>query len=114
MKKVLIVANLFHASPRIPGLAKYLPEFGWQPIILTTPIDENARAHRFGPPNDFKENNRVIETFGYISKKDVRLSAKNRLPSKKYFEYVKPLFEEPQVHVCIQTTPPHKFFRLLC
>jgi len=79
MKKVLIVANLFHASPRIPGLAKYLPEFGWQPIILTTPIGENARAHRFGPPNDFKENNRVIETYGYSSP-----YGKKRLTSKKY------------------------------
>lgn len=35
MKKVLIIAHLFHASPRIPGLAKYLPEFGWEPIVLT-------------------------------------------------------------------------------
>jgi hypothetical protein len=61
MRKVLIIANLFHASPRIPGLAKYLPEFGWEPIILTTPIGENPEA-RFGPPNDFKNNNRVIET----------------------------------------------------
>ena len=61
MRKVLIIANLFHASPRIPGLAKYLPEFGWKPIILTTPIGENPEA-RFGPPNDFKNYNRVIET----------------------------------------------------
>lgn len=61
MKKVLIIANLFHASPRIPGLAKYLPEFGWQPIILTTPIGENPDS-RFGPPNNIKDNIRVIET----------------------------------------------------
>ena len=38
MKKVLIIAHLPHASSRIPGLAKYLPEFGWQPIILTAPV----------------------------------------------------------------------------
>jgi len=60
MKKVLIVANLLHASPRIPGLAKYLPEFGWQPIMLTTPIGENPESY-FGPPNDFKNNFRTIE-----------------------------------------------------
>ncbi|MCX6671982.1 MAG: hypothetical protein NTX92_08695 [Euryarchaeota archaeon] len=41
MKKVLIIANLFHASPRIQGIAKYLPEFGWEPIILTVPIGDN-------------------------------------------------------------------------
>jgi len=37
MKKVLIVTHLRDASPRIPGLAKYLPECGWQPVIMTPP-----------------------------------------------------------------------------
>jgi hypothetical protein len=89
MKKVIIIANLFHASPRIPGLVKYLPEFGWQPIILTTPIGEEPES-RFGPPNDFKNNNRVIETdylpvlgfwrkiFGFNPSEDIGLQAKNR------------------------------------
>jgi len=40
MKKVLIVTNFFHSSPRIPGLVKYLPEFGWEPIILVPPLGE--------------------------------------------------------------------------
>lgn len=35
MKKVLIIANLCHVSPRVRGLARYLPEFGWEPIIVT-------------------------------------------------------------------------------
>jgi len=43
MKKVLIIANLFHASPRIPGIAKYLKDFGWEPTILTVPIKEDPR-----------------------------------------------------------------------
>lgn len=89
MKKVLIIANLFHASPRIPGLVKYLPEFGWQPIILTTHIGEDPQS-RFGPPNDFKNNNRVVETdsspvldfwrklLGFNRSGDVGLQAKNR------------------------------------
>lgn len=59
-------------------MVKYLPEFGWQPIILTTPIGENPDS-RFGPPNDFRENNRVIETYGYSSP-----YGKKRLTSKKY------------------------------
>ncbi|NWG11543.1 glycosyltransferase [Candidatus Bathyarchaeota archaeon] len=78
MKKVLIIAHLFHASPRIPGLAKYLPKFGWQPIILTTPLGENPDSH-FGPPNDFRKNNRVIETTGYSSS-----YGRRRLASKRY------------------------------
>ena len=63
MKKVLIIANLFHASPRIPGVAKYLPEFGWQPIILTTPLGEKPHLRYGGPPADFiKSGIRVMET----------------------------------------------------
>jgi glycosyltransferase involved in cell wall biosynthesis len=69
---------LSHASPRIPALAKYLPEFGWQPIILTTPIGEDAYS-QFRIPKDFKATVRVIETHGYSSP-----YGKKRLASKKY------------------------------
>ncbi|OGO44096.1 MAG: hypothetical protein A2Z05_06660, partial [Chloroflexi bacterium RBG_16_60_22] len=34
MQKVMIIARYF--GTRIPGLIKYLPEFGWQPVLLTT------------------------------------------------------------------------------
>lgn len=61
MKKVLIITNLFHASPRIPGLAKYLPEFGWEPILLTMPLGDNPES-RFGPPNDFRKKVKTYET----------------------------------------------------
>jgi glycosyltransferase involved in cell wall biosynthesis len=78
MKKVLIIAHLFYASPRIPGLGKYLPEFGWQPIVLTTPLGEDPDS-RFGPPDSFKSICKVIETHGYISS-----YGKKRLAPKKY------------------------------
>lgn len=35
MKKVLIIADLHHASPRIPSLCKFFPELDWEPIVLT-------------------------------------------------------------------------------
>ena len=40
MRKVLIITNFFPPRPgigsvRLGGLAKYLPEFGWHPIVLT-------------------------------------------------------------------------------
>ncbi len=41
MKKALIIASFWpyrQGSRRTIGLAKYLPEFGWQPIILTPPL----------------------------------------------------------------------------
>ena len=78
MKRVLIIANLFYASPRIPGLAKYLPEFGWQPIIITVPLGENPDSS-FGPPNDFRKKNWVIETHEYASGKTLGTRARKRL-----------------------------------
>lgn len=42
MKKVLIITCWYPPHPypslRIVGLAKYLPEFGWQPILLTSSL----------------------------------------------------------------------------
>jgi hypothetical protein len=61
MKKVLIITNLFHASPRIPGLAKYLTEFGWEPTILTVPIGKEHR-NLLGFPSGFQEKVRIVET----------------------------------------------------
>jgi hypothetical protein len=42
MNKVLVVTYLPWASPRIPGLARYLPEFGWEAIILTPELKIKA------------------------------------------------------------------------
>ena len=43
MKKVLIIGHFWPyrgGSGRVIGLVKYLPEFGWEPIVLTAPLDE--------------------------------------------------------------------------
>ena len=42
MKKVLIITYLPYATPRITGLAKYLPNFGWQPVIMTPHCSKNT------------------------------------------------------------------------
>jgi hypothetical protein len=44
MKKVLIVGHFWpfrSGSFRILGLAKYLKDFGWQPVIVTAPLNKN-------------------------------------------------------------------------
>jgi hypothetical protein len=88
MKKVLIIANLFHASPRIPGLAKYIPEFNWEPVVLTVSFPENFNFKKVETSysgdifsfwrkilkfSGFKEKesflNQVKEKFGITSKK---------------------------------------------
>ncbi len=56
MKKVLIIGYFrpffLYGSARVPGLAKYLHEFGWQPVILT-PLDMK-------PPTDGRF--RIVQT----------------------------------------------------
>ncbi len=64
MKKVLVISNLYHSSPRIPGFAKYLGAHGWEAILLTVPIVPGDR--RFGaPPRDLREYVRILETARY-------------------------------------------------
>lgn len=61
MKKILLIAFYFNqtneiASKRLKGLAKYLPQFGWEPIIITPKLD-NIPNYEYNNL-DFK----VIET----------------------------------------------------
>ena len=109
MKKVLIIAHFWpyrSGSGRVIGLAKYLTEFGWQPIILTAPLSEKPDP-RF----------RVIETgyhdvlgfwkrlFGFNSNEGIRSQVKKSLgvTSKKSFidffiNAIGAIFLYPDVH----------------
>jgi len=61
MKKVLIIANLFHSSPRVPEVVKYLSEFGWEPTILTIPAKETPQNYSEYLLNPFKKD-KIIKT----------------------------------------------------
>ena len=92
MKKVLIVALRGCTSRRIFGLAKYLPEFGWQPILLTIPHLEKPDLPL-----------RVIETsyrdalsfwkklLGFSPSQDIRAQAKERLRVTSSKSWLDPL-----------------------
>ncbi len=91
MKKVLIIAYfppLPLPSPRIRGLAKYLPEFGWEPIILAASLPQKSdtqfrvietpyrdvlsfwkRLFRLNPDEDLRE--RIKKRFSIASKKSL-------------------------------------------
>jgi len=84
VNKVLIVVNLGDASPRIPGLAKYLAEFGWESFILTPPMEEKFSS----PPSGFK----VVETIGY-KRTDVRYYARDHFESRKPYRKIKPFLK---------------------
>jgi len=59
MRKVLIIANLFHASPRIPGITAFLPDFGWHATVVTPSVDERAKS-MLGLTDEFFKRTRVV------------------------------------------------------
>jgi hypothetical protein len=89
MKNVLIIANLLHASPRIPGLVKYLGQFGWRPIVLTSPLGDELGSG-FGPPSDIRKTARIIETTGYARGKDLTSGARTGLKGSRLVRSLKP------------------------
>lgn len=52
MKRVLVIANLHHASPRIPALLTFLGEYGWRATVVTPPLGADAES-LLGLPRDF-------------------------------------------------------------
>jgi glycosyltransferase involved in cell wall biosynthesis len=60
VKRLLVIANLHHASPRIPGLLTSLYELGWEVTIVTPPIGLNA-VQALGFPEKFLERVKLIE-----------------------------------------------------
>src|SRR3989344_1595705 len=102
MKKVLIIANLYYSSPRIPGIVNYLTDFGWEPTMITAPIKEDPKNSLIFPRR-FKEKVRIIETpylgdvfsfwrrififFGFRKEKSIlnQFKQKTRAKSQKSF-----------------------------
>ncbi len=60
MARVLVIANLFHASPRIPGVTTHLKEFGWDSTIVTPPLTEKD-IDVLGVPKKFNLNVDIVE-----------------------------------------------------
>ena len=62
-KNILVVANLFHASPRIPRMLKRLPSLGWSPTIITPKVGEEIQNIFSAPPKELEDLGiRIIET----------------------------------------------------
>lgn len=82
MKKVLLIAFYFNqtneiASKRLRGLAKYLPQFGWEPIVIVPKL-KNTPCY-----NNYDYNFKIIET-DYEDMLDIWLNKfKNNDKSKK-------------------------------
>lgn len=54
-KNLLVVANLEHSSPRIPGLVTGLVDLGWKTFVLTPPLAPTDQAKLGFPKNFLKE-----------------------------------------------------------
>lgn len=54
MKRILVIASLHHASPRIPALLATFNEIGWHATVVTPPLGEDAEF-ALGLPVGFTE-----------------------------------------------------------
>jgi hypothetical protein len=71
VKTILIIASLY-GSKRVLGLARYLPDFGWSPIIITPPVRWQPTIISSSLPEI--EGVRIIET-GYSGVKEPLMRA---------------------------------------
>ena len=100
MKKVLIITYFFNqeviGSVRLRGLAKYLPKFGWEPIILTTTTNNSHSNYRIIET----EYNELLERwknfFGFNQQKkfpeQIKLSTKKN--KKTFIEFLIKIYIE--------------------
>jgi hypothetical protein len=43
MRRILVITDLGHASPRIPGIVKHLPKYGWEATIITPSMSDKQK-----------------------------------------------------------------------
>lgn len=60
VRKVLIVANMDHAYPRLFAWGTYLPDAGWEATIVTAPMGRDVRE-RLGFPPRFLARVNIVE-----------------------------------------------------
>lgn len=59
MKRLLVIANLHHASPRIPALLHYLSDLGWNSTVITPELGDEPQSV-LGFPNEFLDKVEII------------------------------------------------------
>ncbi len=74
MKKVLIVSVFFPpiggvGVQRITKFVKYLPEFNWEPIVLTIPVWSNKLPKDYNLINEINQNIKIHRPFFFDYKK---------------------------------------------
>lgn len=49
MKKILFITDIMHSAPRIPGVIKYIPRYGYEPILLSPTTESEIRYFGWYP-----------------------------------------------------------------
>lgn len=102
MKRVLIITFFFNqtneiGSQRLRGLAKYLPEFGWEPLILT--VRSNSKQdQRFNVIETSNENIQTVwkKRFDFNQNETVKKQMGDPIQKDKktFIDYVINIFDE--------------------
>jgi len=125
MKKVLIIAHDFYrkeiiSSIRVQGLANYLPEFGWEPVILTSESYRNQYLNNFKLIEIPYVNYKLDEYNKYYKKFGIYYRLFNRFwnelfaePYDYYIDWLNPVldqlqfvFQNEHFDAIISTSPP--------
>ena len=91
MKKVLIIGSIwpYHkGAARLPGLAKYLSEFGWEPVVLTQPLPKDVKlGFRTVEVPHKNKLDAILRFFGLNPKQSIKKQFNQKLgiKSKKSF-----------------------------
>lgn len=87
MKKVLIISNIWPYQPgnfRVPGLTKWLPEFDWEPMVLTTPLPVGVNLGYRVIEVPYKNQLEIFtKTIGFDPEKGIRRQLVDKLGIKE-------------------------------
>ncbi len=122
MKRVIIISYQFppyggKAVQRVSKLAKYLPHFGWLPIIFTMPVTESDgvmdRSLLEELPSSVEIYRPQYKSFWNLIPHDIRKYLHNPLPDK-YRDWVNAvednlinLIKDSEANALISTSPSH-------
>jgi glycosyltransferase involved in cell wall biosynthesis len=91
IKKVLIIGSIWpyhRGAARLPGLAKYLAEFGWEPVVLTQPLPDNADLGFQVVEAPYRDiSSSILQRFGFNPKQSIKKQVNRKLgiTAKKSF-----------------------------
>ena len=97
MKKVLLLGQIWPYHPRagnvIHPIAKYLSEYGWEPIVLTTPLPEKVKLPYKVTEIPYTDSIMdLIKLFGFDTTKSMKKQLARQLNVKKKQSFLDPIF----------------------